>query len=296
MTSFRVTQNMIVGGSTTRLQGSLSRLAELQEQLSSGRRLNRPSDSPTDTAQAMRLRGSLSSLEQYSRNAADGASRLGLADQALTTSTELVAHARELGLQGANAGSSSPASRAALATELDQVRASLLDQANTTYLSRPLFGGVTNGEAAYDDTGTYVGTPGEVTRRVGENTRVRVDVDGRAVFGDGATSVFTELDDLANALRAGDDAGITAGLQKLAGRLDTIGTAHADLGAAQNRVDRAQDEIQDNQLDLTSALTDIENIDLPRTMIDINMQEVAYQAALAATARVVQPSLVDFLR
>ena len=138
MAMVRVTQNMIVGGSTTRLQGSLSRLAELQEQLSSGRRLNRPSDSPTDTAQAMRLRGSLSSLEQYSRNAADGASRLGLADPALTTSTELVAHARELGRQGANAGSSSPASRAALATELDQVRASLLDQANTTYLSRPL--------------------------------------------------------------------------------------------------------------------------------------------------------------
>jgi flagellar hook-associated protein 3 FlgL len=295
MTSFRVTQNMIVGGSTARLQGNLSRLAELQEQLSSGRRLNRPSDSPTDTAQAMRLRGSLSSLEQYSRNAADGASRLGLADQALTTSTELIAHARDLGVQG-NSGSASPASRSALAAEIDQVRASLLDQANTTYLSRPVFGGVANGDKAYDDTGAYVGVPGEVTRRVGDDARVRVDVDGRAVFGDGATSVFAELDDLSNALRAGDTAAIGAGLQKLADRINTVGTAHADLGAAQNRVERAQDQIQDSQLGLTASLTDIENIDLPRTMIDLNMQEVAYQAALTATARVVQPSLVDFLR
>lgn len=294
--SFRVTQGMMVRGSTAQLQLGLSRLASLQEQLSSGRRINRPSDSPTDTSQAMRLRGSLSANEQYARNAADGVSRLGIADQALTTTTELVAHARQLALQGRNSGAMSQAARDALATELTQVRAAVLDQANTTYLSRPVFGGVTDGEQAYDATGAYVGTPGELTRRVSETSRVRVDVDGRAVFGEGATSVFSELDSVITALRAGDDAGVAAGLTALDGRLETIGTAHADLGAAYNRVERAQDSLRDTQLDLTAALTGIENIDLPRTMIDINMQEVAYQAALSATARVVQPSLVDFLR
>lgn len=294
--SFRVTQGMTVRGSTAQLQLGLSRLASLQEQLSSGRRINRPSDSPTDTSQAMRLRGSLSANEQYARNAADGVSRLGIADQALTTTTELVAHARQLALQGRNSGAMSQAARDALATELTQVRAAVLDQANTTYLSRPVFGGVTDGEQAYDATGAYVGTPGELTRRVSETSRVRVDVDGRAVFGEGATSVFSELDSVITALRAGDDAGVAAGLTALDGRLETIGTAHADLGAAYNRVERAQDSLRDTALDLTAALTGIENIDLPRTMIDINMQEVAYQAALSATARVVQPSLVDFLR
>lgn len=294
--SFRVTQGMMVRGSTAQLQLGLSRLASLQEQLSSGRRINRPSDSPTDTSQAMRLRGSLSANEQYTRNAADGVSRLGIADQALSTTTELVAHARQLALQGRNSGAMSQAARDALATELTQVRAAVLDQANTTYLSRPVFGGVTDGEQAYDATGAYVGTPGELTRRVSETSRVRVDVDGRAVFGEGATSVFSELDSVITALRAGDDAGVAAGLTALDGRLETIGTAHADLGAAYNRVERAQDSLRDTQLDLTKALAGIENIDLPRTMIDINMQEVAYQAALSATARVVQPSLVDFLR
>src|SRR3954447_19740594 len=189
MTTVRVTQNLLVGRSIGSLQSSLSRLATLQEQATTGRRINRSSDSPTDASQAMQLRTALSAVEQHSRNAGDAISRLGLADQTLSTVTDLLQHAHDLAVQGANSGATSPTSQAALATELDQVRNSMLDQANTGFLGRPLFGGVTSGTVAYDNSGNYIGPPGQVTRRVGENTRIRVDVDGVSVFGDGATSV-----------------------------------------------------------------------------------------------------------
>ena len=296
MAAFRVTQQSMVDRSLSSLQLGLGRLSDLQEQLSSGRRLNRPSDSPTDTATAMRLRSSLSSAEQYGRNAQDGLGRLGLVDQTLFGVTDLVTRARSIAVQGANSGAMSPASREALATEIDQVRSALIDDANATYLARPVFGGITAGDTAFDDAGVFVGVQGEITRRVSDNARVRVDVDGTAVFGDGATSVFARLDYLAAAMRTGDDAGVQASLVKLSARLESVSTVHADVGAAYKRIEEAQSALEDKVLDLTTALTDVENIDLPRTMIDINLQEVAYQTALASAARVLQPSLIEFLR
>jgi flagellar hook-associated protein 3 FlgL len=296
MSTFRVTQTSMVDRSLSSLQLGLGRLSDLQEQLSSGRRLNRPSDSPTDTATAMRLRSSLSAAEQYGRNAADGIGRLGLVDQTLFGVTDLVGRAQEIAVQGANSGAMSPASREALATEVDQIRAAMLDDANATYLSRPVFGGITAGDAAFDDTGSFVGVDGEITRRVSDNAKVRVDVDGKAVFGDGATSVFAELDALATALRAGDDAGVQSSIGALAARQETVSTVHAEVGAAYKRIEGAQGALEDKKLDLTTSLTDVENIDLPRTMIDINLQEVAYQTALSSAARVLQPSLIEFLR
>jgi flagellar hook-associated protein 3 FlgL len=296
MASFRVTQNMLVDRSLTSLQLGLSRLAGVQEQLSTGRVLNRPSDSPTDTATAMRLRTSLGAVEQYSRNADDGIARLGTVDSTLFGVTTQVNRAKTLALQGANSGSISQTARDALATEVDQLRLGLLDDANTTHLSWPIFGGVTAGERAYDDSGAYVGTPGAITRRVEDGVRLNVDVDGRRVFGDGDASVFAELEALSTALRAGDDAGIRAGMDALDARLQTVATVHTEVGATYARLEDAAQSLEDRKLDLTKALSDVENVDLPKAMIDLNLQEVAYQAALASTARVVQPSLLDFLR
>src|SRR4051794_587332 len=146
----RVTQHMMSSHSMDAMQTSLSRLAKLQEQLSTGRVLNRPSDSPADTTSAMRIRSSLTDVKQYARNAADGDAWLGQIDSALTSATDQVRRARDLALQGANQGAMGPAAREALATEVDQIREGVLTTANATYLGRPVFGGVTAGSAAYD--------------------------------------------------------------------------------------------------------------------------------------------------
>jgi len=295
MSTLRVTQGMLVGRSLDSLQASYERLAAAQEQVSSGRRINRPSDSPTDTAVAMRVRASLKSVEQYTRNAQDGIGRLGTVDQALSDVTDELSRAREIAIAGANTAASSPESRAALATELEQIRGGLLDAANTTYLSRPVFGGVTAGTAAFDSAGNFVGVTGQITRQVGDTVKVRVDADGQAVFGDGATSIFADLDNLATALRAGNAAGIQTGLAAITARMSTVSTAHADVGGAYKRIEQAQSTIESQQLDLSSALSEVENVDIARASVNLNLQQMAYQAALASTARVMQPSLLDFL-
>lgn len=296
MTSMRITQNMLVDRSVGSLQLGLTRLAKVQEQLSTGRLLNRPSDSPTDTTSAMRMRSGISDQQQYIRNAEDGLGWLGLVDQTLSGVTTQVRRARELGLQGASTGSTSQSARDALATEIDQIRESLVAAGNTTYLGRPVFGGITSGPRAFATDGTFVGVPGDVLRNVADGIRIKVDVIGTDVFGPSVDSVFIDLADLSTALRAGDSAGIATGLQALSGRLTQVGSAQATVGARYARLETAAQQGRDAVLDLTSSLSEVENVDLARATVDLKMQEVAYQAALASTARVMQPSLIDFLR
>jgi flagellar hook-associated protein 3 FlgL len=296
MSTTRVTQNLLVSRSLASLQGSLSRLGKTQEQISTGRVVNRPSDDPTAASAAMTFRTAIAKQESYARNAADGQAWLGTVDSTLSGMSAGVRRARELGLQGASTGSSSAASRAALAAEVDQLRDSLVAQGNTTYLGRPVFGSVTPGSAAFDATGAYVGTPGAVVRTVGEGVKVRVDVTGTDVVGPNGSSLFDDLDALSAGLVAGDATAIRASLGRLEGRLTTLGTVQATVGASYNRVENAAQAAIDTGNNLRTRLSEAEETDLPKAIVQVKMQEVAYQAALAATARVMQPSLVDFLR
>ncbi len=292
----RVTQNMITNRSMVNLQSSMARLSRTQEQLSTGRVINRPSDDPVGTASAMRLRSSLAQVAQHQSNAEDGAGWLQMADTTLTGSTELLRRAKELGIQGVN-GSNGPRAMAALGQEVSKLRDALLAAANTTYLGRPIFGGVTTGTTAYDASGSYVGTSGAgVMRTVATGDRVRVDQDAQAAFGPATRDVFADLAQLSADLTAGNIAGVRNGLTALDAGLERMTSALADVGTRANRLDRAIQAAKDTALTQTQNLTELENVDLAEATIQLKMQEVGYQAALGATSRVIQPSLLDFLR
>jgi flagellar hook-associated protein 3 FlgL len=296
MTINRVTQHMMMGRSYASLQTGLGRLAKTQEQLSTGRIINRPSDSPTDATSAMRIRASLADQKQYTRNVDDGLGWLGQIDNTLTSVLGQVRRAKELGIQGVNAVNSSPQAREALAVEVDQIRDSLVSAANATYLGRPVFGGLVNGEKAYAADGSFVGVQGEVSRTVARGVKIPVNVDGPAAFGPDGASLFDNLEQLSASLRAGDTPALQTTLDGLDVDLSRVTSTLGDVGARYNRLERASQAAQDLDLSLTSSLSSIENVDLARATMDLKLNEVAYQAGLAATARLVQPSLSDFLR
>ena len=150
---------------------------------------------------------------------------------------------------------------------------------------------------AFDtETGDYVGDGGTVERRVGDHVTVRVDAGGVETFGENGDNLFTHLAGLATALRQGDDAGIQTGLQALTDDLDRLSGAQASEGARYNRIQQASDLATQTQLQLTSSLSDVEDVDIAEATIQLQTREVAYQAALAATSKTIQPSLLDFLR
>lgn len=295
MVMIRVTQNMVTNRSLTSLQAGLDRLAQTQEKLSTGKNLNRPSDSPTDATTSMKIRVQLAETQQHVRNAQNGLGWLDVTDTTLSGMADNLRRVSELALQGANASITGSTS-AALATEVAQIREGLLAQANTTYLDRPIFGGVTAGTQAFDASGAYVGADAPVQRSVADGVKVRIDVSGTTVVGPNGDNLFDDLAALESALRLGDKAGIQAGIAAVTERQRAVSDAQAAVGASYNRVDAAERKGQDALVTLRSALSEVEDTDLPKAMVDLQMHEVAYQAALASTARVMQPSLVDFLR
>jgi flagellar hook-associated protein 3 FlgL len=233
--------------------------------------------------------------EQYGRNAQDGEGWLGTIDTALVSSLGNLRRVKDLTLQGITTGASGPQAREALATEVEQIRDGLIQTANARYLDRPVFGGATALPAAYDAAGTFTGDATPVTRTLGDNTTVRVDLTGPEVYGTGPTQLFTILSDIATHLRTSPDQ-LDGDLGRLENATNKVLTAVADVGARLNRVTSLKQTADDQVLTLKSALSEVENIDLPKTVMEVQMQQVAYQAALGATAKVIQPSLLDFLR
>lgn len=302
MAIVRMTQSMITDQARGGMQIGLNRLAKIQEQLTTGRIINRPSDDPTGATSAMRIRTSVATQEQYVRNGEDALGWLNQIDSTLADANNQVRRARELGLQAVNAAMG-PEARAALATEIEQIRDGLLSTSNASYLDRPVLGGVTDGPIAYEKDGagviTYAPAPttsSGVLRTVGDGAIVRVDLEGPDAFGPDGDSMFDHLTELVDALRAGDIDGVKDTVAVLDNDGKRLINAMADIGARTNRVDYALAAAKSASLRLANSLSEIENTDIVKATVDLQLQEVAYQAALGATARVMQPSLLDFLR
>jgi len=299
MVSIRVTERSIATNVLANLQTNIAKLGDTQNRLSSGKQLTKASDAPGDAVLAMQYRSDMTNLQQYSRNADDGISWLNTADTALTSAVEQVNRAKELVLSGMSSGSGgSQDARDAIALEMDNIRESVLNLANTQYLDRPVFGGTTTGQIAYNDDGTYAGDTGQVQRTVGPSAKIRVDTPAEGpngVFGTGNTQIFGLLKQISDDLRT-NPANLEDDLGKLNQATTTMQAGLSSVGARVNRLTQLQNYADSRVIDLTNQVSTVEDIDLPKTITELTLQQTAYQAALAATAKVVQPSLVDFLR
>ena len=292
----RITTSQLVASSQVGMGASKAQLARLQQQLSSGSQLTKPSDDPGATAAALRVRSDQQATAQYGRNIDDGLGWLSTVDSALTSAEDLTRKAVDLTIQGGNSGTMSPESREAIATQLDGLRADLLGTANTSYLGRSVFAGNSDAGAAFDATYTFTGTASStVERRIGPTDTVSVDADGAAAFGTGTRSVFATIDAIATALRGGDDAGVSAGLTALQTRMTALSGQHAVVGARYARIEQAKQDNTTTATTLETQRSGIEDADIAKVMIDLKTQETNYQTALAVAAQTIQPTLMSFL-
>lgn len=291
----RMTTPAMMRSAQRNLQANMTQLAKLQEQATSQKAITRPSDDPTGTADSLQVRGEQRAAAQYVRNADNGDGWLTTIDSALSATNTIMRRIRDLTVQGANDGALSPAAKDAIAVELTGLRDDLLKQANTTYLGRNVFSGNTDTGVAFTPAYGFTGLPGDrVERRISADATVRVDADGSAIFGSGAASVFALVDAVVTDLRGGTN--VAGHLVELDERMKTIVGQHAQVGAQQNQVKRAQESLLAQKGTLEAQRASIEDVDLGQIILDLKTQEVTYQSALAVTARVLQPTLMDFLR
>lgn len=291
---FRIAHGSLARRSLENLRSNLARLASAQDEVSSMKKLRRPSDSPVDTVSAMRLRSDLGRNDQISRNLDDAMGWLGVADNAMTTAIEQLNRVRDLTIQARNASNDAVA-REAIATEIDQIRETVLGLANTQYNGRAIFAGTASTTAAYDANASYIGFSAAIERTIAPGVRVQVNVNGDEVFGAGPTHMFVYLNQLAGAIRT-DPSQLDTLAPDLDTRVQTMQGHLAEVGVRFSRIETMKDRNSSDALTMKQNLSNVEDADMAQAIMELQMQEVSYQAALQATARAIQPSLVDFLR
>lgn len=291
---FRITHQSLARNAVTNMQRNLDRLSQLQDEVSSLKKLRRPSDSPVDMVSSLRLRADVGRNEQITRNLEDALGWLNTADSALNAIIDQTTRVRDLSIQASNATVDSNA-RQGIATEIEKLRESMIGLANSKYVDRPVFGGTTDAGVAYQADGTYVGVSNDIERTIAPNVRAVVNVNGDETFGSAGSDLFTLLTDIANAVRT-DPSQLGALVANLDSSVGTVQGKLAEIGARTTRIETMKDRNSADNITLRQGLQTVEDADIAKSIMELQLQQTAYQAALNATARAIQPSLADFLR
>ena len=310
----RITTSMVQRTILADLNSISSKLTKSQMKAASNKEISRPSDDPFGTAQAMALRQSLSANRQHQSNVEDAMGWQDATEQALMDITESVEKAKTLLVQGAT-DSSDQTSRDALASELEQIIEGIKQTANTSYRGSYLFAGTETSSRPYpatsspyvpaddayqgDDAGWNPAIPG-IIREIGPNVSMSINVVARQFLGDGQSAADNKLLDVmrdaVDDLRAGNATNLRGDMDRLETNFDLLLEVRASNGAKTNRLEAALGRLSQLEESVIGQLSKTEDADIAETLIDLNSQTAAYQAALRAGASIVQTSLMDFLR
>jgi flagellar hook-associated protein 3 FlgL len=294
----RITNRMMVTQAVERMNARIGQFSRAQRDLATGRRIHVASDDVAGMNVSLGLRSSLAANSQARRNAEDGQMWTDLADSRLGTMVEELQRVRELAVR-ANNGTSNASELNAIGVEMREILESFESVANARLGGRPLFGGFGGGNTVAQVAGvwTFQGDTGAVNRRVSETDVVRVNVTGDEVFGFNAgEDLFTMMETLRADVTAGNSAGISNAVDAIDRALDRLLAGRATLGASANRIESALVRAQADEVSLRTTLSETEDTDMAAAVMELQIQEVAYQAAQGALSKAIQPSLASFLR
>jgi flagellar hook-associated protein 3 FlgL len=306
MGGVRVTQRLLVNRVLSNLNQQSRRISNLQEQLSTGLRVNRPSDDPLAVRRAVNAQSEIGKNEQYLSNITSIGPQLRETETAVQSSVQIIQRMNEITLQ-ANNGTNTQAQRDQLATEVNELLEDLLTQGNRTSNGRFVFGGSrTQSEpmlATRDGAGEitavfYAGDIEQLDVEISEGLTVASNQPGlQAFFSINAQTVdiYQTLIDIRDAMRAGDFTGMSNGLGNLETAQEQLSVVLSRVGAVQNRLERADTTLTSVNLQLEETVSDNIDADFAEVALNLNAQTNAFQAALNAGARVIQPSLLDFV-
>ena len=281
------------------LENDYRSLSKVQRQLSTGKRVMSPSDDPVGIALALGLRRDQGANEAWGRNIDDSLTWMNTTDRALGQALEVVQRARELAVQGGN-GTLSADSRALIAAEVETLKSQFVEIGNSSIGGRFVFGGTASDRQPFDpatDTATLPINTSLMNREVAQGSVISVNITAdRLQDPPGATpDIFTVLDDLSAALLANDSAGIGAALGQFDAHQDNISGLRGEQAAKINRLELTASRFQAQKIATNEQLSKIEDVNMAQAITEATMRESVYRAALAVGARVIQPSLVDFL-
>ncbi|PWA12656.1 flagellar hook-associated protein FlgL [Pueribacillus theae] len=294
----RVTQSMLTANMLRNLSNSYSQLGKLQEQLYTQRKISRPSDDPVVAIKGMAYRTNLTEVEQYTRNLSEMYNWIDNSEAGLEQANAILGRVRELVGQAANDTNGSE-DRLKIKAEISQLKEAYTEVANTKVAGKYIFNGtdISNPPVTINEDGTISpkwdenNKPDPFKIEVSKGSTIPASIDPNVVFG---KEVFKTFDDLEQALK--DEQNIDSFLERLDGHINNLLSERAELGARYNRVELIENRLGDQELIAKKIIKENEGADMEKVITDLKMQETIHRAALAVGTRVIQPSLLDFLR
>lgn len=326
----RITNNMLVSNMTYNLNGTMKRLERLQYENSVGKKFRVPSDDPIGASKSLKFNTDISKVQQYSRNVKDAESWMKETEGALKEINEILHRANELTVQAANDTNGADLDK--IAQEIKELKGHLIQVGNSNYAGRSLFTGFKTNKNLLDDKGKYVvnlkkyeltnekgnkildskGNPvlkDEIfVYNVGVAETVEVNTLGNSVFGSGDKKYKEDVnagdkaylikifDDLEGSLGVGNKDGIQKALTDIKDSRDNILSITSEIGAKSNRLELTKNKLDEQLVNLKELLSFNEDVSLPEAFMNLNIAENTYRSSLATGARIIQPSLMDFLR
>jgi len=296
----RITPGMTATNALFNLQKGRTRLNLLQEQIASGLVINRPSDDPISTRQLLDMNNKIESGEQHLSNISKSNLWLSMTDTALEGIAEVVKQAKVLA-GTITSGSSDQTVRENAISQFTELKKQLVDLGNTQLGDQYIFAGFDNNSPPFSITNNdFGGTSDDISVEISQNSTLAINIKGdnllKGTGSYGSVDILETLDDLIASIGANDPADIQAAAADLDSFADQITNARSDVAARMTRLESAETMITQNQNTLSSIISDMQNVDYMEAAVELTAQQTAFEAALSATAKISQMSLLDYLR
>jgi flagellar hook-associated protein 3 FlgL len=277
------------------IQRIAQRMQTAQNQISSGKKLNRPSDDPSAAADVVNIDSERATSAQYLDNAGTAQSRLQIADSALDSVQQVIDRIRSLALLAENGTSSGSSS----VDEISGLRDQILSSANSVFEGQYIFAGSHTDSPAYvkasNGTVTYAGNTDVVKLQVGKSSTLQTQIPGGQVFS-GSVDIFQTLTDLVAAMNSGGTSAIQTQVTKLEQFSQTVSSARTKIGGLLNGASAVQNDLKQADLTQVAHLSRLQDADLAQALSEFSQSQTALQAATAVGARVSSISLLDYLK
>jgi len=289
---------MLANNMLRNLSSSYERLGKYQDQLTTGKKITRPSDDPVVAMKGVAYREDLARVKQYERNIGEVHNWINSADDALDKVGLALQRVQELVVQ-ASTDTATPSDREKIADEIDQIQKHIVDIANTKVGGKYIFNGADTLNPLFigypgDATFTVNGNQSDVEIEVFDGIKLDVNIDGKTLF----TGIIDMLDNLKADLDNASSTGSTIGghLSQVEAQQNALLSSRSELGAKQNRVEMMENRLAAQEVITTKVMSNNEDIDYEKAITELISQESVHRAALSVGARIIQPTLVDFLR
>lgn len=291
----RVTQSMLTNNMLSNLSRSYEKMGKLQEQVSSQKKLSKPSDNPVAAMMGMGYRINLNQIQQYTSNISEATNWIDSTDDAISEAVSVLQRIRELTVQGSN-GTYDGEQFESVSEEIKQLKEHLVSIGDTQIGGKYIFNGQNTNvkpSSVKDGDGNILYGTGAINLEVFSGITIQINTDGSKLFGN-ALAIGGSIDQTIDALENGGD--VSSTLEGIDETINTFLAMQAQVGAKQNRIELMTDRLKQQEVFATEILSKNEDVDIEKAIMDLTTQESIHSAALSVGARIIQPSLLDFLR